>query len=72
MKAILEFNLPEDLYEYVLTTNSSNMRRMLFDFSETLRSWEKHGHDFVDPDDAVSKIREYFIQCLNDYEIKLD
>ena len=72
MKAIFEFNLPEDQHEYDVMNQASKMQRFLWEFSEQLRSWQKYGHKFENADDAVEKIREEFYNLLNNYEVNLD
>ncbi|NBW29630.1 hypothetical protein EBR37_04580 [bacterium] len=72
MKAIFEFNLPEDQHQYDVMNQASKMQRFLWEFSEELRSWQKYGHKFENADDAVEKIREEFYTLLNNYEVNLD
>lgn len=72
MKAIFEFNLPEDQHEYDVMNQASKMQRFLWEFSEQLRSWQKYGHKFENADDAVEKIREEFYTLINNYEVNLD
>jgi endonuclease I len=72
MKAIFEFNLPEDQHEYDVMNQASKMQRFLWEFSQQLRSWQKYGHKFENTDDAVKKIREEFHTLINNYEVNLD
>lgn len=72
MKAIFEFNLPEDQHEYDVMNQASKMQRFLWEFSDQLRSWQKYGHKFENADDAVEKIREEFYALINNYEVNLD
>ena len=72
MKAVFEFNLPEDQHEYEVMSQASKTQTFLWDFSQKLRSWYKHGHQFKDADDAVDKIREEFYQLLNEHEVNID
>lgn len=72
MKAIFEFNLPEDQREYEVMSQASKAQAFLWDFSQQLRSWYKYGHQFKDADDAVDKIREEFYQLLNEHEVNID
>jgi hypothetical protein len=51
MKAILEFSLPDEKYEYELAVKASNYYRCVCDLRETYRSIIKY--------DAVDKIRDY-------------
>ena len=72
MKATFEFDLPEDQHEYDVMNQASKMQRMLWQFSEQLREWEKYGHQFNSADNAVYGIREEFYKMLNNYEINID
>ena len=72
MKAILEFNLPEDQREYEVVTQASRMQSFLWDFSQQLRSWRKYHNDFKDGSDALNKITEEFYQLLNNNEVNID
>jgi hypothetical protein len=71
-KATFTFNLPEEENEYKVMSQSQNSQRMLWDFSQQLRSWYKYGHQFKDADDALNKIREEFYRLLNDYQVDID
>jgi phage-related tail protein len=47
-------------------------QRMLWQFSQQLREWEKYGHQFNSADNAVYSIREEFYKMLNNYEVNID
>ena len=72
MKAIFEFDLPEDQHEYEVMSQSPKTQRFLWDFSQQLRSWRKYDHDFKDADDALDKIRDEFYRLLNEHKINID
>jgi hypothetical protein len=72
MKAVFEFNLPEDQNEYEVMSQASKTQSFLWEFSQQLRSWYKYGHQFKDADDAVDKIREEFYRLLNEHDVNLD
>ena len=72
MKAILEFNLPEDQHEYDIATQAPRLQSFLWDFSQQLRSWYKYHNDFTDSNDALEKIREEFYRLLNTHNIDMD
>lgn len=72
MKAILEFNLPEDQREYEVVTQATKMQSFLWDFSQQLRNWQKYGHQFKDANDCLDKIREEFYRLINDNEVNID
>lgn len=72
MKATFEFDFPEDEREYEVMNQAHKMQRMLWEFSQQLREWEKYGHQFTDASDAVVKIREEFYKILNNYQVNID
>ena len=72
MKAVFEFNLPEDQNEYEVMSQASKTQSFLWEFSQQLRSWYKYGHQFKDAEDAVDKIREEFYRLLNEHDVNLD
>lgn len=71
MKAIIEFNLPEDQREYSIHTQAEDMLGMIQNFSEYLRETQKHGHDFKNADDALEKIRESFHWAIEEFKIDI-
>lgn len=72
MKAIFEFNLPEDQREYDIMSKSLKTQSFLWEFSQQLRAWYKYHHDFKDANDALDKIREEFYRLLNAHEVNID
>jgi len=72
MKAVFEFNLPEDQHEYEVMQQALKTQTFLLDFSQQLRVWRKYGHQFKDANDAVNGIREEFYRLLNDNEVNID
>ena len=71
MKAILEYNLPDDQHEYDVATQAERVQSFLWDFSQQLRSWYNY-NDFKDADDALDKIREEFYRLLNEHNVNID
>lgn len=72
MKAIFEFNLPEDQHEYEIMSQSTRIHSFLWDFSQQLRSWQKYSNDFQNAGDALDKIRTEFYRLLSDHQINID
>jgi uncharacterized membrane protein len=72
MKAVFEFDLPEDQHDYNIMNQASKVQSFLWDFSQQLRSWYKYHHDFKDADDALNQIREEFYRLLNEHEVNID
>lgn len=57
MKATLKFNLPEEEREHLDAVNGTKWKVVQMDFDETLRRYLKHGHNFDDVEDCLSKLR---------------
>jgi hypothetical protein len=72
MKAIIEFNLPEDQREYDLMNQANKVQSFLWDFSQQLRSWQKYSNDFQNAGDALDKIRTEFHRLLSEQKINID
>ena len=73
MKAILEFNLPEDQSEYRIATNASKYYSVLWDIQEHLFRKYKH----VDPKsdahyEEYEEIRTHLINLMQEHEVNLD
>lgn len=68
MKAILEFNLPEDQHDYDLANNASNYAVALTDIYESLRSKVKHG----EPSEDLAKFyQDEFWEILKSNSVDL-
>ena len=71
-KAILEFNLPEEQEEFTQASTARSMFSVLWDFSQDLRSWLKHGHPFKTADEALEAARSKFYEILENNNIILN
>jgi len=71
-QAILKFDLPDEQLEFDTVIQASDAKRMLWDFSQQLRSWQKYSNDFNDAGDALDKIRTEFYRLVNEYNINID
>ena len=73
MKAILEFNLPEDQTEYQMVNDASKMFSVIWDMKQWLRSQTKHAPDTMSDDtyDTFEKCREKLIDLLIDNNLDL-
>ena len=75
MKAILEFNLPEDNNEYAITNRARDFYISLYDISQKIRAFEKYDmgidppeeeQDFNEWAEKISKLmREIWSDCNN-------
>ena len=74
MKAILEFNLPEDNQEFTLATNCLNFWNVLCDLDQSLRSKTKYAPDDLPQDkyDAYQEIRDELHELMSDHNVNLD
>lgn len=76
MKAILEFDLPEDDEDYEIVTNAFKIKRVVDDFDQFLRNKIKYGKydmKFVDKDgseiteeDIYQEIRDHLYNIANE------
>jgi flavin-dependent dehydrogenase len=66
MKAILEFNLPEEKDEYDFANNGVNYYITLVEFDHWLRSEYKYNGN-----EAMFEVREKLQQFINDNNIKI-
>lgn len=71
MKAILEFNLPEDQSEYELCNNALDMRLTIGAFREYLRGKVKYDTHDEKKWEAYNEVYEQFFEIINNYNIKL-
>jgi len=75
MKALLEFNLPEDNTEYELTTKASNMYSVLWEMDQWLRSQYKYMSDdeySKDKYETYEKCREQLRELMHENGVNLD
>jgi hypothetical protein len=74
MKAILEFNLPDDQQEYDLANNGLNFWRVLYEMDQELRAKTKYAADDLPKDkyDAYNEIRDMLHELMSDNNVSLD
>ena len=66
MKAILEFNLPEDKENFDFANNGINYYSALVEFDQWLRSEYKYNGN-----EPMYKVREKLNQIINDNNVKI-
>lgn len=71
MKAILEYNLPDDQHEYDLANSSGAMYNALHDIRDELRRMHKYGEFDGEQWEIVDKIYQQFHDILTENNIKL-
>jgi hypothetical protein len=72
MKAILEFNLPEDTVEHSDAINGTDYKFVLQDMDSTLRHYQKYGHEYKTADEAIEMIRKELFSELSARNLSLD
>ena len=72
MKAIIEFNLPEDQAEHYCAIKGQDMLNVLWELKSELRSMLKYGDLPEDQYEIVEKIMGFLISSLESHEINLD
>ena len=74
MKAILEFNLPEDDVEFQTANNAGKMKSVLWEMDNWLRAKIKHAPDTMSEDEynAYKKCKEYLNELLNEEWLNID
>ena len=72
MKAILEFNLPEDQAEHYCAIKGADMLNVLWELKTELRSMLKYGELTSEQYEIVDKIQDFLFSSLNDNDVNLD
>jgi hypothetical protein len=74
MKAILEFNLPEDNQEFELATKGFKFWSVLWELDQSLRAKTKYAPDNLPQDkyDAYQEIRDELRELMSDNNVNFD
>ena len=74
MKAILEFNLPDDQQEYDLANNGLGFWNVLWELDQDLRTKTKYAPDNLPQDkyDAYQEIRDLLRELMTENNISLE
>ncbi len=67
--AKLEFPLPECRDEFELAAHAIDIKGVLWDFDEWLRSDLKYGSDF--DEDTLKAVRDQLYKCLEQHNVRL-
>ena len=62
MKALIEFNLPDERAEHEDALHGSDYRRIVEAVDERCRTWIKHGNNFKQPEDLAQAIRDLILE----------
>lgn len=71
MKAILQFDLPNENYEYRQAVNAGEWRSVCWDLDVKLRAWLKYGHQFDSADQALETVRRLLNESVQEAGLDL-
>jgi hypothetical protein len=74
MKAILEFNLPDDQQDFNMAVNAMKFWNVLYELDQDLRSKTKYAPDDLPQDkyDAYQEVRDMLYELMSNNNISLD
>jgi hypothetical protein len=74
MKAILEFNLPDDQQDFEMASNVMKFWSVLYELDQDLRSKTKYAPDSLSQDkyDAYQEVRDMLHELMRNENISLD
>ena len=72
MKAILEFNLPEDREDYITAVHAMDWALVVWDIEQQMCDWVSHGHNFKDADEVIDKMVEFVRDTMSDRNVNTD
>lgn len=72
MKAILEFNLPEDEAEFYCANKGTAMLNVLWEIQQELRKLYKYEELNEDEYKIVERLRDFLNDSLNDNDVNLN
>lgn len=74
MKAILEFNLPDDQQEFDLATSAIKFWHVLWELDQDLRAKTKYASDDLPEDkyDAYKEVRDKLHELMTENNISFD
>jgi vacuolar-type H+-ATPase catalytic subunit A/Vma1 len=74
MKAILEFNLPDDQVEYDLANNGRKFWSVLWELDQDLRAKTKYAPDDLPQDkyEAYQEVRDKLYELMSEDNISFD
>lgn len=73
MKAILEFDLPEEEFRFNRAVNGHKWSQIVYDIDETLRQWNKHNENLTsEQKEAYQKVRDLICTEMLDHNLDFD
>ena len=72
MKAILEFELPEDYENYLQSQYGMNWSLAMWDLEQFIRSETKHREDYYSEgeQEVFQSVRDKIVEIMNEYNLK--
>ena len=58
MKAKLIFDLPDEQFDFELCRKAGDLHSNLWDLTQQIRAWRKHGHRFKDAEELLDALWE--------------
>lgn len=71
-KAIIEFDLPDERWQYKCANNGTNFFCILTELDNYLRSKLKYGHEYESADDALEDVRKELWNLMEGEGVNLD
>ena len=74
MKAVFEFNLPDELEDYEITRQASKYQSVIWELDQFLRAINKYGDENFKHEKeriAAQKIRDKLWELINGHEVKI-
>lgn len=71
MKAILEFNLPEEMESHNDALKGADYKYSLRDIDQFLRNKLKYEHNYANADEALIKVRDHLSDILKERNLEI-
>jgi hypothetical protein len=72
MKAILEFNLPEDNLEYKVTSKANDMAQFIFQLVHNTKKGLFYSANGLEVEEGIDITFQKIYELLNEYDINID
>jgi hypothetical protein len=72
MRAILEFDLPDDQNDFTMALNGSKWHSVAWDLDQFLRSKVKHGDGEPKEMEMFGKVREQLFEIMEDHGVTFE
>lgn len=66
MKKILEFKIPDDNNDFEMANQGPAYHSVLWDITQKIRTYLKHGHSFKNADEALESIQKEIYEHMDD------